>query len=466
MPTCRSRTRSRTWLAAVELELHRRRFGQAVRLEVSAGIPTDLLAMLVEEVDVPDDSVLPLRRARRSRRASGTGRRSTAPTSARRCGRRSSRAPWPMAPSIFAALSADDVLVHHPYESFAASVESFVSACRRRSRCAGHQADPLPGRRQHRRAARWSAPPRPAKQVTAVVELQARFDERDQHRPGPRPRGGGRAGHLRPAAPQDPLEDLARRPAGAVTRSGATATSAGQLQLGHGPQLRGRRAVHARPRHRRRRRRAVQRADRLGQGSHLPAPGGLPVQHPGRCCMAAIEEEPEAGDGRHHRHQGQRPHRPRHHRRALPGVGMAGVPVDLIVRGRCCLRPGVPGLSEAHHASGPSWADTWSTRGSSGSVARTDALCTSTWAPPTSWSATSIAGWKCSCPSTTRPSVNGSCAILDDAAHDEANSWILGSDGRWDRVPGTGRRPAALQPAGSPRQAAPSNHAGPSPTRG
>ena len=44
-------------LAALELELHRRRFGQAVRLEVSAGISTDLLDMLVAEVDVPEHSV-------------------------------------------------------------------------------------------------------------------------------------------------------------------------------------------------------------------------------------------------------------------------------------------------------------------------------------------------------------------------------------------------------------------------
>ena len=44
-------------LAAVELELHRRRFGQAVRLEASAGIATDLLDMLIAEVDVPEDNV-------------------------------------------------------------------------------------------------------------------------------------------------------------------------------------------------------------------------------------------------------------------------------------------------------------------------------------------------------------------------------------------------------------------------
>ena len=44
-------------VAALELELHRRRFGQAVRLEVSSAISADLLDLLVAEVDVPEDSV-------------------------------------------------------------------------------------------------------------------------------------------------------------------------------------------------------------------------------------------------------------------------------------------------------------------------------------------------------------------------------------------------------------------------
>ena len=44
-------------LAAVELELQRRRFGQAVRLEAAADITDELLEMLVVEVDVPEDNV-------------------------------------------------------------------------------------------------------------------------------------------------------------------------------------------------------------------------------------------------------------------------------------------------------------------------------------------------------------------------------------------------------------------------
>jgi len=164
-------------LAAVELELHRRRFGQAVRLEVSSGISTDLLDKLVSEVDVPEGNVyhfdVPID-------LSGLRSLTELPRADL------AAAPWtPVVPprlaggaDLFAVLREGDVLVHHPYESFAASVEAFVAG-------AAEDPDVLAIKQTLYRTgddspivASLIRASQAGKQVTAVVELQARFDER------------------------------------------------------------------------------------------------------------------------------------------------------------------------------------------------------------------------------------------------------------------------------------------------
>ncbi len=167
---------SQDLLAALELELHRRRFGQAVRLEVSSGISPDLLEMLITEVDVPEESVylfdVPI--------DLGGLRELTELDRTELC------APsWtPVVPTalaggtdVFTRLATRDVLVHHPYESFSGSVEAFVAA-------AAADPDVLAIKQTLYRTGQDSAVVssliracQAGKQVTAVVELQARFDE-------------------------------------------------------------------------------------------------------------------------------------------------------------------------------------------------------------------------------------------------------------------------------------------------
>ncbi len=164
-------------LAAVELELHRRRFGQAVRLEASAGISTDLLDMLIAEVDVPEGNVylfdVPidlggLRSLTEIDRPDLAAPRWTPVTPPELAGVR----------DIFGVLDEHDVLLHHPYESFAASVEAFVAQ-------AADDPDVLAIKQTLYRTgddspivASLIRASQAGKQVTAVVELQARFDER------------------------------------------------------------------------------------------------------------------------------------------------------------------------------------------------------------------------------------------------------------------------------------------------
>ncbi len=163
-------------LAAVELELHRRRFGQAVRLEAASGISTDLLEMLIAEVDVPEENVylfdVPL---------DLSGLRDLCDLHRPDL----SAPPWtPVTPpelaggaDLFAVVGERDVLVHHPYESFATSVEAFVAL-------AAEDPDVLAIKQTLYRSGKDSPivaslirASQAGKQVTAVVELQARFDE-------------------------------------------------------------------------------------------------------------------------------------------------------------------------------------------------------------------------------------------------------------------------------------------------
>ena len=195
-------------LAAVELELHRRRFGQAVRLEAAADITDELLEMLVTEVDVPDGNVFlldtPIDLAGlwavatldRPELRAEPWPPVTAPPLAGPGHRPKAGAAEPALPSepapaggtdevvdptgevdLFGVLADGDVLLHHPYDSFVTSVEAFIA-----------QAADDPGVLAIKQTLyRTSAvsgiaeslirAARAGKQVTAVVELQARFDE-------------------------------------------------------------------------------------------------------------------------------------------------------------------------------------------------------------------------------------------------------------------------------------------------
>jgi polyphosphate kinase len=168
-------------LAMVEVELRRRRFGRAVRLEVGAAMSSEVRELLQRELDVTDDDVYvhvapldlgglwavhgldrpdlkdpPYQRVTPNRLASHDGERA----------------------DVFDAIRRGDLLVHHPYESFRTTVEEFVrqASTDRRVlaikmtlyRTSGGES---PIVRSLIRAAERG------KQVAVIVELKARFDE-------------------------------------------------------------------------------------------------------------------------------------------------------------------------------------------------------------------------------------------------------------------------------------------------
>jgi len=168
-------------LMALEEELRRRRFGEAVRLEVERSMPAATRQILLRGIGLGEDDCYEIRGM-----LDLTGLRAIAELD--RPLLRS--APWtPVTPprlvrpdedepaDVFAAIRAGDLLVHHPYESFAASIERFIDQAvddpevltikMTLYRTSGDS----PIVRDLIRAAERG------KQVVVLVEIKARFDE-------------------------------------------------------------------------------------------------------------------------------------------------------------------------------------------------------------------------------------------------------------------------------------------------
>jgi polyphosphate kinase len=167
---------------AVEDELRRRRFGEVVRLEVGASMDADMRAYLIEQLGVDESEVLDVdgqldledlwelymiegfRELRDPAWTPVTQHAFIDPDDGKA--------------DVFAAIRAGDILVHHPYDSFATSVERFVQQ-------AVADPDVLAIKMTVYRTSDDSAlvpslieAAERGKQAVCLVELKARFDER------------------------------------------------------------------------------------------------------------------------------------------------------------------------------------------------------------------------------------------------------------------------------------------------
>ncbi|HEY2073734.1 MAG TPA: polyphosphate kinase 1, partial [Gaiellaceae bacterium] len=117
-------------LEAVEVELRRRRFGEVTRLEVSSTMSRPLRERLQLGLRVPDELVYPVTGMLDLEDANELTKLDRPDLKLE---------PWVPVPrpplanaqadEQFAVIRAGDVIVHHPYDSFAASFESFANEC-------------------------------------------------------------------------------------------------------------------------------------------------------------------------------------------------------------------------------------------------------------------------------------------------------------------------------------------------
>jgi polyphosphate kinase len=338
-------------LQAMEKELLRRKFGPPVRLEIADSITPRIRQLLVRELDVVEDEVYELPAP-----LDHTGLNVIAdldradlqyprfvPTTHRFLAEVESSSPT----NVFAALRRRDILLHHPYDSFSTSVQTFLEQA---------AADPkVLAIKQTLYRTSGDSPivdalidaAEAGKQVLALVEIKARFDEqaniewaRKLEQAGVHVVYGivGLKTHAKLSLVVRQESDGLRRYCHVGTgnynpKTARIYTDLGLLtsdpdvgqdltrlfnQLsGYAPKSRFHRLLVA-PRSVRAG--LVQRIDREAQAAREGRPAWIKIKVNSMVDEQVID--------------------------ALYRASQAGVPVDLCVRGICAVRPGVPGLSE------------------------------------------------------------------------------------------------------------------------
>ena len=169
-------------LAALEVELLQRRLGRAVRLEVEAGTPETMVQLLLEELDLGPDDVYEV-----DGRLDPSGL-----WDLWRLDRPDLKDdPWPAVVgrrlaagdpeclNFFDVVRRKDVLVHHPYESFGATVGAFVQQAAEDPDVLGIKMTLYRTSGDSPIIAALIRAAEEGKQVVALIELKARFDERN-----------------------------------------------------------------------------------------------------------------------------------------------------------------------------------------------------------------------------------------------------------------------------------------------
>ncbi len=337
-------------LALVEIELRRRRFGRTVRVEVEPSMTVEVRELLVRELelhpddlyDVPGPLDLTGLWALYALERPDLKDPPHSPTTPRRLTPDDDESV-----DIFEVIRERDVLVHHPYESFSATVEAFIKQAASDPHVLAikqtlyRTSSDSPIVKSLIRAAERG------KQVAALVELKARFDEqanvawaRALEEAGVHVVYGlvGLKTHSKTALVVRQEPDGIRRYVHIGTGNynsstariyedlgllscdpelGADLTDLFNLLTGYSRQTRYRRILLAPTRLRKRIVELIgEEADAARRGDH----GRVVLKMNSLVDSGVID--------------------------ALYEASAAGVEVDLVVRGICCLRPGVPGLSE------------------------------------------------------------------------------------------------------------------------
>ena len=345
-------------LTALEKELTRRRFGPPIRLEVEEDIDPKVLDMLARELQISDREIyrLPTPLDLRGLFTIADVDRSDLEFPKFFPRTHPDFAPTESAKAIdlLTAVRQKDVLVQHPYNSFSTSVQAFIEQAAGDPKVLAikqtlyRTSGDSPDRRR-----RSSTPPRRASRCSPSSRSRRASTRSDNISLGPQAREGGRPRRLRRRRPQDPRQAVrsscARSPSGLVRYchigTGNYNPKTARIYEDFGlfttdPQVG----------------EDLSRLFNLLSGfaheQQVQAAARRPAAPCARACIDLIDEEIEL-------HESRREGAPSGRIvikansivdealiDALYRASIAGVRVDIWVRGICALRPGVEGLSE------------------------------------------------------------------------------------------------------------------------
>ena len=333
-------------LVAMEGELQSRRYGDAVRLEVAANCPTKLARFLLDEFELEEIDLYqvdgPVNLNRLMAVVDGTDRPDLifpgfTPGIPSAIARSS---------NIFKLLRSRDVLLHHPFQSFAPVIDFLRQSAKDPNVLAIKQTLYRTGPDSAIVDALVAAA-RAGKEVTVVIELRARFDEEANIKLANRLQDAGAhvvygvVGHKTHAKmvlvvrrEEQGLRNYVHLGTGNYhSRTARLYTDYGLLTSD--PTFGG--DLH----------RIFQQLTSLGKVSRLNKLLESPFTMHESLIRMIEQEAAHAEAGRNGRIivKVNSLVEPRFIQ-ALYAASCAGVSIDLIVRGMCCLRPGVPGVSD------------------------------------------------------------------------------------------------------------------------
>ncbi|HWD95373.1 MAG TPA: polyphosphate kinase 1 [Acidimicrobiales bacterium] len=166
-------------LVALEVELRRRRFGEALRVEIQRGMDEEFLKLLITQLNLDasnvyvSDAMLGMSDLWSLYRLDRPDLKSESwsPITPRRL------LDGDHVGDVFAAIRDGDILLHHPYESFTDSVESFTAQAALDPKVVGIKQALYRTSGDSPIVASLIQAAERGKQVVALVELKARFDE-------------------------------------------------------------------------------------------------------------------------------------------------------------------------------------------------------------------------------------------------------------------------------------------------